>query len=317
MIRLQDIQGARERIKKYTYLTPLERSMNLSKKGTNIYLKLENHQKTRSYKIRGALNKISSLKDSDLSKGLVAISSGNHGVAIGYAAKLLGVNKTTIYMPKTTPKTKVERLKNYGGEAVLVGKNYDEAYKKGQEIIKRQGSTYIDSCSDKMVIAGQGTIALEILEENPKIDTILVPIGGGGLITGIGIVAKAINPNIEIIGLQTQACPAMIAAFRDETFYESYPSKESICDALVGGVGKLPYKLGRKVIDNILAIEEKDIKKAVKYLALEEKIIAEPAGAIGVAAIRAMPQLFQGRNVAVVISGGNIDKELLLKLVNQ
>lgn len=158
---------------------------------------------------------------------------------------------------------------------------------------------------------------MEIYEQEPTIDTILVPIGGGGIITGISIAAKHLNPNVKIIGVQTAACPAMVASLRDEQFYEMYPTEESICDALVGGVGEIPYKMAKDCIDHIIVVEEEDIAEAVKFLLLKEKVVAEPAGAVGVAAVRKYPQLFKGKNLAIVITGGNIDGELLTAIINK
>lgn len=315
MINLKSILDARERIQEYLYKTPLEKSSTLSSENTNIYLKLENQQKTRSYKIRGVLSKITSLDEEEKEKGIVAISSGNHGAAVSFASSLLDIVNSTVYVPTTTPKTKVDKINYYGSKVEQIGINYDEAYSLGMEKVKKSGATFIDSSSDEMVISGQGTIALEILEENPDIDTILVPIGGGGIITGISVAAKAIKPDIKIIGLQTAACPAMVAALKDDKFYESFPTKESICDALVGGVGYIPFKMAKECIDDILLIEEDDIKKALTHLILSEKIIVEPAGAIGVGAVLKNPDLFMGKNVAIVLTGGNIDKDLLIKSI--
>ena len=271
----------------------------------------------RCAKVRGATSKITNLTEEEKERGIVAISSGNHGAAVSYVCNLLGIEKVTIYVPQTTPASKVEKIEFYGAKVVQAGENYDEAHKIGLEAIKKSGAIFIDPCSDEIVIAGQGTISLEILEEQPDIDTILVPIGGGGIITGISIAAKHINPNIEIIGLQTAACPAMVASLRDGEFYEMYPSKDSICDALIGGVGYIPYKMAQQCIDDIMVIEEEDIEKAVKYAILEEKLIVEPAGAIGIAAIMSKPERFKGKNVAVVLTGGNIDKKLILEIINK
>ncbi len=311
MIEFKNIEESKKRIDRYIYTTPLEKSMYLSKDDTNIYLKLENQQKMRCAKIRGALSKITSLSKEELERGIVAISSGNHGAAVSYASNLLGIKNTTIYVPETTPKSKVEKIEYYGAKVVKVGKNYDEAHEIGLERIKNSGSIFIDPCSDEVVISGQGTIALEILEQNSDIDTILVPIGGGGIITGISLAAKHINPNIEIIGLQTSACPAMVASLRDRKFYEMYPTEESICDALVGGVGYIPYKMADRCIDDIVLVDEEDIARAVKFLFMKEKTIAEPAGAIGVGAILKDQNRFKGRNIAIVITGGNIDESLI------
>lgn len=317
MIEFQDVILSRERISEYIYETPLKESQYLSKQGTNIYLKLENQQKMNCAKVRGAFSKITNLSPEEISKGIVAISSGNHGAAVSYASSLLGIENATIYVPETTPSSKTEKIQYYGANVVKVGKNYDEAHEIGGEIIKSSGSIFIDPCSDPTVIAGQGTIAMEILEQEPSIDTILVPIGGGGIITGISIAAKHINPDIKIIGVQTAACPAMVASLRDEQFYEMYPTEDSICDALVGGVGEIPYKMAKQCIDHIIVVEEEDIADAIKFLLFKEKIIAEPAGAVGVAAVRKDPELFKGKNVAIVITGGNIDEELLLSIVKQ
>ena len=316
MIEFQEIIDSRERIKDYIYTTPLEKSQYLSNEFTNIYLKLENQQKMNCAKVRGAFSKLTALDNEERSKGVVAISSGNHGAAVSYASSLLGINNATIYVPETTPNSKTEKIKYYGANVVKVGKNYDEAHEIGEKLIKTSGSIFVDPCSDPTVIAGQGTIAIEILEQEPSIDTILVPIGGGGIITGISLAAKHINPDIKIIGVQTAACPAMVASLRDEEFYEMYPTEDSICDALVGGVGDIPYRMAKQCIDDIIVVEEEDIADAIKFLLLQEKTVAEPAGAVGVAAVRKNPELFKGKNVAIVITGGNIDEELLRSIIN-
>lgn len=316
MIQFQDVKDSKERIKEYIYTTPLEKSQYLSNDETNIYLKLENQQKMKCAKVRGAFSKITDLDPEEIAKGIVAISSGNHGAAVSYASSLLGIENATIYVPETTPKSKTEKIEYYGANVVKVGENYDEAHEIGGELIKSSGSIFIDPCSDPTVIAGQGTIAMEILEQEPSIDTILVPIGGGGIITGISIAAKHINPDIKIIGVQTAACPAMVASLQDKQFYEMYPTEDSICDALVGGVGDIPYKMAKQCIDDIIVVEEEDIADAIKFLLLKEKVVAEPAGAVGVAAVRKNMELFKGKNVAIVITGGNIDEELLRSIIS-
>lgn len=316
-ITYDDIVNAKQRINKYIYRTPLEKSIYLSDEDTNVYLKLENQQKMKCYKMRGALSKLTSLNSEEISRGIVAISSGNHGASVSYACHILGFKKPTIYVPATTPKSKVEKMEYYGANVIGVGENYDEAHEIGMEHIKNNQSIFIDPCSDEVVIAGQGTIGIEILEQEPDIDTILVPIGGGSIITGISIAAKHINPKIKIIGLQTAACPAMVKALEDNVFYETYPSEPSICDALIGGVGYIPFKMARECIDDIWVIEEEYIAKAVAFLANKEKTIAEPAGAIGVAAVIKNHDQLKGKNVAVVITGGNIDKQLLCRILDQ
>lgn len=316
-IRYEDVLSARERIDKYIYHTPLDKSIYLSNEDTNVFLKLECQQGMKCAKLRGALSKLTSLTKEEIERGIVAVSSGNHGSAVSYATNLLGIKNVTIFVPATTPRSKVEKIKYYGANVVGVGENYDEAHEIGLERIKDSGSIFIDPCSDPIVLAGQGTIALEIFDQHPEIDTILVPIGGGGILTGISVAAKHINPNVKVIGLQTAACPAMVQSLKDKVFYEMFPTEPSICDALVGGVGEIPYNMADKCIDDIWVIEEEDIASAVSFLAKKEKVISEPAGAIGVAAVRKNTPLLKGKNVAVVITGGNIDENIMVSLLNQ
>lgn len=315
-INYEDILKARDRIGEYIYKTPLDRSMYLSNEDTNIYLKLENQQGMKCAKLRGALSKLTNLTEEEKKSGIMAISSGNHGAAVSYAAKLLNISNTTVYVPATTPNSKVEKIKYYGANVVAVGENYDDAHEAGLKYIEDSGGIFVDPCSDEVVIAGQGTIAIEIFQQEPDIDIILAPIGGGGIITGISIAAKHINPNVKIIGLQTAACPAMVESLKDKTFYEIYPNEPSICDALVGGVGEIPYKMAEQCIDDIWVVEEEHIAEAVSFLARKEKVISEPAGAIGVAALHQNMDRLKGKNVAIVITGGNIDEDLMVELLN-
>lgn len=316
-INYNDVINARKRISGYTYYTPLDKSMYLSNEDTNIYLKLECQQGMKCAKLRGALSKLTSLNRDEIEKGIVAISSGNHGAAVSYGSYLLGIKNSTIYVPETSPRSKVEKIEYYGANVVRAGENYDKAHEIGLERIKDSDSIFIDSCSDEEVIAGQGTIALEIFEQQPRIDTILIPVGGGGILTGISVAAKHINPKVEIIGLQTAACPAMKESLKDNIFYEMFPSEPSICDGLIGGVGEIPYNMAEQCIDDIWIVEEEHIGRAVSFLAKKEKIIAEPAGAIGVAAVQKNYSKLKGKNVAVVITGGNIDGKLFVELLNK
>lgn len=317
MIYFDDIKKSRERIKKYIYNTPLDYSIHLSSKDTNtsVYLKLECQQKLKSFKIRGALSKLTSLTEQEKSKGVLAVSSGNHGAGVSYAAHMLGGIKAKIYVPETIPESKLEKIKFFGAEVLTEGKNYDEAHIAALKALEEERLTFVDPCSDVDVIAGQGTIGIEIIEANPDIDTIIAPIGGGGLITGIAAAAKHLKPSIKIIGVQTAACPAMKKAMEDQICYADFPSEPSICDALVGGVGEIPYKMSQKYIDDIILVEEKKIKEAIMFLIEKEKVIAEPAGAVGVAAVMANPEVFRDRNVAIVVSGGNLDFSLLKSIM--
>lgn len=317
MIYFDDIKKSRERIKEYIYNTPLDYSIYLSRSeaNTSIYLKLECQQKLKGFKIRGALSKLTNLTEDEKAKGVLAVSSGNHGAGVSYAAKMLGGIKAKIYVPETIPISKLEKIKYFGAEVIAVGNNYDEAHAAALEAMRKENLIFVDPCSDVDVIAGQGTIAMEILEANPYIDTIIAPIGGGGLITGISAAAKHLKPSIKVIGVQTAACPAMKRAMEDKVCYTDFPSEPSICDALIGGVGEIPYEMSHKYIDDIILVEEEKIKEAILFLIEKEKVISEPAGAVGVAAIMDNQEAFRNRNVAVVISGGNLDYSLLKSLM--
>lgn len=317
MVSFNDVLNARDRIQKYISLTPLDFSIGLSSGSRQVYLKLECQQKQKSFKVRGALSKISSLTDEEKAGGVIAVSSGNHGAGVSFASHLLGVKNAKVFVPETAPQAKVEKIKYYGAEVVQVGKNYDESHKVALEEMKNNNMTYIDSCSDKELIAGQGTLGLEIMEQNPYIDIILVPIGGGGLITGVSIAAKHMKPDVKIIGVQTAACPAMVRSLEDNVLYEEFPSEESICDALIGGVTDIPFNMAKKCIDDIIVVSEETIKKATKLLLTEEKVVSEPSGAVGVAALLDKPEYFDGKNVAIVVTGGNLDKDLMRKIISQ
>lgn len=315
MVTIEDILSARQRISKYIYKTPLDFSYYLSDEKTKVYLKLEAQQKLKSFKIRGALSKMTWLSDKQRADGVMAVSSGNHGAGVSYAAYILGGIKAKIFVPETTPQPKLDKIKYYGAELIKVGKNYDEAHAAAEEAKKTEKLNFIDPCSDVHTISGQGSIAFEILEANPDIDTIIAPIGGGGLITGISIAAKHIKPSIQIIGVQTAACPAMAASLKDKKCYIDYETKPSICDALVGGVGEIPYEMAGKCIDDIILVDEETIKKAIVMLLLKDKVVAEPAGAAAAAAFIDNKERFAGKNVAVVVSGGNLDENLMCRLL--
>ncbi|MFA6939781.1 MAG: threonine/serine dehydratase [Clostridiaceae bacterium] len=315
MVTIQDILSARERISKYIYNTPLDFSYYLSDENTNVYLKLEAQQKLKSFKIRGALSKMTWLSDKQRLGGVMAVSSGNHGAGVSYAAHILGGIRAKIFVPETTPQPKLDKIKYYGAELIKVGKNYDEAHAAAELTRKKEKLSFIDPCSDIQTISGQGSIAFEILEANPDIDTIIAPIGGGGLITGISIAAKHIKPSIQIIGVQTAACPAMAASLKDKKCYIDYETEPSICDALVGGVGEIPYEMADLCIDDIILVDEETIKKAIVMLLLKDKVVAEPAGAATTAAFIDNKERFAGKNVALIVSGGNLDENLMCRLL--
>lgn len=311
------VKEAYENIKDLIYRTPLDKSLILSDDKQNIYLKKECLQPVKSFKLRGAMNKMISLTEEEKDRGVTTISSGNHGLAVSYCASLLGIKNAKVIVPTITPTAKTDKISAYGAEVMFLGDNYDEAHAKGMKFVKESGMTYIDPYDkDPLVYAGQGTAGMEIMEQNEKIDTILVPVGGGGLVTGVSVGARLINPKVKIIGVQTEACPAMKASIEDDVCYTEYPSDDSICEALIGGIGELAFEMNKECIDDIIIVKEEYIRKAVKLLALQEKVVVEPSGAITVAAIL-QGEKIPGKNIACVLSGGNIDYQLFLDLLNE
>lgn len=314
----QDVKQAFERIHPYLPTTPLIESYYLGNEQQRYFFKLESLQRVKSFKIRGALNKMLTLTDEEKTKGVATISSGNHGISVSYAAALLGIKEAIVIVPTTTPKSKVNKIKYFGATVVQLGKNYDEAHALGHEYIKDKDMVFIDSYyDDPKIYAGQGTMAMEILAQNPEIDTIVVPIGGGGMITGIAVAAKAINPGIRIIGVQTAACPAMVKAFEDNVFYEAYPNEESYCDSLVGGVGKLSYEMLGDYVDDIVVVSESSIAQAVAFMITEEKFVAEAGSCTTIVAVQNFRERVGGKNVALIISGGNIDGAVIKEILEK
>ncbi|MCK5763545.1 MAG: pyridoxal-phosphate dependent enzyme [Clostridiales bacterium] len=255
---------------------------------------------------------MTTLTSEEKALGVMTVSSGNHGAAVSYASKLLGIEKADIIVPKVTPQSKIDNIKFYGANVLVMGNDYDEAHKLGEEYKLEHNMTYIDAYyEDEEIYAGQGTIGLEIIESMPDVDIILVPVGGGGMITGIGTAVKSLKPDVKIVGLQTSACPAMIKAIEDNVFYEEYPIDESICDALVGGIGKRAFDMKDQIIDYMIEVDEKEIFEATKNVVLKENIIAEPSSSLYAVAIKKNIELFKGKKCVAVISGGNIDSKIL------
>lgn len=310
MLDVQKIREAEMRIKSKIKTTELRKSILFD--DVDLYLKLECTQLTNSFKIRGALSKMTTLTDGEKALGVMTVSSGNHGAAVSYASKILGIEKADVIVPKVTPQSKIDNIKSYGANVLVMGRDYDEAHKLGEDYKRQHNMTYIDAYyEDEAVYAGQGTIGLEILETMPDVEMIIVPVGGGGMITGIATAAKAINPDIQVIGLQTSACPAMIKAIEDNVFYDEYPIDDSICDALVGGIGKRAFDMKESTIDLMIEVKESEIFDAAKQVILTENIVAEPSSCLFAAAIRNNKELFKGKKCVAVISGGNIDSEIL------
>jgi threonine dehydratase len=310
---LEDVAKAAERIRGSILNTPLMHSVTLSEIcGCEIWLKFENLQFTGAYKERGALNALLQLSDEQKRKGVIAASAGNHSQGLSYHGSRLGV-PVTIVMPRTTPTVKVMQTESVGGKVLLKGETYDEAYLHARELESECGLTFIHPFDDPYVAAGQGTIALEMLDVKSDFDCLVIPIGGGGLMSGMATVANAIDPKIEMIGVQAELFPSM---------YAKIHGKEMACggDTLAEGIAvKKPGYFTSKIISNlvhdILLVDERALEKAVSLLLQIEKTVVEGAGAAGLAAVLRNPEKFKGKKVGLVLCGGNIDTRLLANVL--
>ncbi|EOR20023.1 MULTISPECIES: threonine ammonia-lyase [Clostridium] len=313
-MHFKKIEETREKIKDVINKTPILYSPTFSKlSNCSVYMKCENLQVTGAYKIRGALNKIRSLSDDEKSKGVVCSSAGNHAQGVAYAAELLGV-KSTIVMPRTTPYLKIQSTKDFGGEVVLYGNCYDDAFLKAKSIEENNNSVFIHPFNDINVIYGQGTIALEILEEMQDVDVILCPIGGGGLISGISLAAKEINPKIKIIGVQAEGANAMEQSFKNGSLV-SLNSVNTIADGIaVKCPGDLTYRIIQEYVDDIITVSDKEIAEAFLILCEKHKLLAEASGAASLAALRKLNM--KDKKIVPIISGGNIDMITISSLIN-
>ncbi|MEA3352202.1 MAG: threonine ammonia-lyase [Campylobacterota bacterium] len=317
MVDLNNIKEARERLKNIARVTPMAFAPYLSEiNKAKVYLKKENLQLTGSFKLRGAFNKIASLSEVERSKGVVAASAGNHAQGVAYSSSHFGC-KATIVMPEATPLLKVSGVKSYGADVILHGANYDEAYKYAMEYGQKNHMTFVHPFADDEVISGQGTVALEILEEYKEIDTLIVPIGGGGLISGMAIAAKAINPKIKIIGVVASGADAMKESYEKGTPIDSI-SVKTIADGIaVRDVTPKMFEYVRDLVDDIVEVEDKEIASAILFLLEKHKLVVEGAGAVGVAAIMHNKINIEGKNVALPLSGGNIDVTMLAQIIEK
>jgi threonine dehydratase len=308
-VTLADIEAAAERIEGAVVRTPTLLSRTLSEvTGANVWVKFENLQFTAAYKERGALNKLLLMEEVRRSRGVIAASAGNHAQALAYHGRRLGV-PVTIVMPLPTPAIKVMQTEGHGAEIVLHGEMFDEAYLHARRLEGERGLTFVHPFDDPQIIAGQGTVALEMLADAPQIDTLVVPIGGGGLLSGIGVAARALRPDIQVIGVQAQLYPSMYCHLSGE---ELPSAGDTIAEGIaVKKPGETTASILRHVTDDVLLVPERDIETAVSLFLQIEKTVAEGAGATGLAALLRYPERFRGRNVGLVLSGGNIDTRLL------
>ena len=313
MVNLEDIEQAQKNIGSYAKPTPLTQSKFLSELcGGNVFLKWENQQPTHSFKIRGVINKLLSLTTEEKAKGIVTASAGNHGQAVAYGAQKLGF-KAKIVVPTHTPQVKVDGIRQFGAELVLYGETYDEAEKKAKELAMQEGRLFISPYNDQCIVAGHGTVGLEILKDLPTVDSVIVPVGGGGLIGGIAIAVKSQKPNVRVIGVQSTASPVMYESLKAGRIVPAHRHERyTIAEGLVGAVEKdsITFSIALKYVDEVTLVREEWIRQAVYLLWKNEKQVVEGSGAAGVGWLMENKDLFIGQTVAVVISGGNIDPYL-------
>ncbi len=309
----EDIARAAERVRGHVLRTPLIRAPRLSElTGAEIFVKYENMQATGSFKDRGALVKLLALTDAERARGVIAMSAGNHAQSVAWHARRLAI-PATIVMPQTTPFVKVASTEALGARVVLAGDTLAAAAREADRIAREEGLTFVHPYDDPHVIAGQGTIALEILEARPDIEVLVVPIGGGGLISGIAVAAKAACPDMEIVGVEAALYPSMRAAITGE---DLPAGGQTLAEGIaVKAAGRLTRVIVEALVDDILLVSEEQIECAVAAFLTEQKTMAEGAGAAGLAAVMAAPERFSGRRIALVLTGGNIDARVLASIM--
>ncbi len=310
-LNLFDVLSAQHRIREYLSPTPLETAIDL---GENIYFKLENVNPTHSFKIRGALNAILAQENTAREKGIIAASAGNHAMGVAYGASLTGA-KATIVMPAQAPKRKIHGAERYGATAILHGDIYDDAEDYARKLEQQQGKLFISPYNDPYVLAGQGTISLEIFEQLPSVKRIIIPASGGGLLGGVAMAAKLVNPDIEIIGVQSVATPAMYNLFYDEQL----PQLNTIADGLAGDIetGSITIPICKTYTDHIVLVEEAKIEEAIHWMFRTHGWVIEGAAAVGIAALLSQKITHDDRETIIIISGGNIDADKFLHLMNR
>ncbi|WP_341908811.1 threonine ammonia-lyase [Polaromonas sp. YR568] len=315
MISLTDVQQAAQRLQGHLLDTPCVESKTLSQlTGAQIYLKFENLQYTASFKERGACNKLAQLSAEERKRGVIAMSAGNHAQGVAYHAQRLGL-RAVIVMPRFTPGVKIERTRGFGAEVVLHGDTLDEARSHALMLAEREGLVFVHPYDDEAIVAGQGTVGVEMLQAVPDLDTLVIAVGGGGLIAGIATAAKALKPGIEVVGVQTSRFPGMVNAIKGTAHPQGH---STIADGIaVGTPGVIPRAIIAERVDDLLLVDEGDIEQAMVMLLEIEKTLVEGAGAAGLAALLKFPARFAGKKVGLVLCGGNIEPLLLASIIER
>jgi threonine dehydratase len=319
LVNLQDIWEAQKVIAPYAKQTPLKRSNFLSELcKADVYLKLDNLQITHSFKIRGVINKLLHLSPEEKALGVVTASAGNHGQAVAFGARELGFSAKVV-VPTNTPKVKVDGIRQFGADLLLYGDTYPESEAKAKEIAKQEGRLYISPYNDELIVAGHGTAGLEILKELPNVDAVIVPVGGGGLISGVSIAVKSQKTSAEVIGVQSEAVPVMYESLKAARIVSPHRHQPyTVAEGLSGGIerGSITFSIAQRYVDRVVLVKEETIRKAVYLLWKNENQIVEGSGVAGIAMLLENSGLFIGQTVAVVITGGNIDDSLFKSIVD-
>ncbi|HET7294586.1 MAG TPA: threonine/serine dehydratase [Vicinamibacteria bacterium] len=310
-----DVARARERIAPYLRPTPLRRSFAVASPAT--YLKLECWQPTGSFKVRGAVNHLKALPPEARARGIVAASAGNHALGVAFAVQALGGGiHATLVVPESAPRAKVEKLRSFPVTVIEKGATYDEAHAEALLVAERTGARYLHAYEDRLTASGQGTIGLEILEELPDVGAIVVPVGGGGLISAIAVAVKAVRPEVRIVAVQPEASPSLRESIRQGRALHEYPAGPTLADGIAGGVGDIAFD-HRDLIDEIVEVGEPEIEEALTALVARDQVIAEASGAVVVAALRSgRTGPLQARPAVAVVSGANIDARVLARILS-
>lgn len=315
MIRLKDIKEAAKKLEGVIVKTPLIHSYSLSElSGANVFLKLENLQRTGSFKIRGAYNKLYKLRGKV--EKVIAASAGNHAQGVALAANLLGM-KAILVMPEGTPINKFLAVKHYGAEIILHGKNFDDAYSYARKLEKQKRIPFIHPFDDPDIISGQGTVGLEIADSIKDFDSIIVPVGGGGLISGVSIALKGVNPKVKIIGVQASNSPSMFLSMKKKSIVETESARSIADDIMIKKIGEIPFEIAKKYVEDVFTVDDDEIEDALLLLTQRKRIVVEGAGAVGLAGLLKRKRDFKIKNTVILVSGGNIDINFLAKIIER
>jgi len=317
-VTFADVEAARERVQAAVYKTPCAHSQMLSEAAhAKVFLKLENLQMSGSYKERGALNKLLHLTEQERSRGVIAASAGNHAQGVSYHATRLGID-AKIVMPRHTPLIKVTQTRRFGASVELIGETFDDAYAAALRLAEEEGRTFVHPFNDPLIIAGQGTVGLEMLEQNPYLDAVVIPVGGGGLIAGMAVAIKETNPRIKVYGVEAEALPGMRASLEAGKVVEVNGPRTMADGIAVRRVGDVTYEIVKRYVDDVVTVDEEEISSAVLTLLEVEKTVVEGAGATPLAALLngKLPQL-EGKKVGLVLTGGNIDVTFLNRIIER